>query len=814
MKPCLSIACILVLFVCRVNAQMPHRNNGELASHFAPVKTTSSTGFSGTGSNIDVVFQRCNWRLNPDSSVKAIGGSVTTWFKTTAANVSAITFDLNGVFTVSAKYHGNAITVTRPTTNTISLALPVTLPLGQLDSVVVSYNGTPPAASGAAEGFQRTTYSTPADGSGTTQNYIYTLSESYEDRDWWPCKADMQDKIDSLDITVSTPWVGADTFWVATNGKLMSNPIVGNNRIFKFKNRYPMASYLVCVAVARYNRYYRTVNISGTSVPVEYDIFRGKTAATYSAITDSMDKVNQALVAFSAKFGDYPYKNEKHGFYEGLGGAGGMEHQTFSAIASNALTDVPTLSHELMHQWFGDKVSFATWNHLWLAEGFARYSESLVGELVPSTGVDPVAVRSTRKAKTFSSYATTSVVIPDSYIANSDLIWNSAYGGAVYDKGCMVVSMLRKLAGDTKFYQALQNYMSDPALAYKSATTNDLKNHFEAVLNYDLDSFFIDYAYGVGNPAYDVNWGSTGNNVNIELTTQRRSGATVAYYHTPVVLRISNGLTGTSKKDTTVVIYDQNGKLSYAGNGISWARSGKVLSYNLSFAPASIIVDPDHETMVREQDGVTATTNRVASSTVATSKLTRLNYAPISALPIGIIDFKGVKAASGNQLSLLLEATANEINVTAERSEDGAAFTAIGSMTKGTISEKGITYTLEDKTFSNAHIMYYRAKVTDEKGMAKYSKVVALKSMEKAGGISIRPNTVMDNLKIFLSEGWERGPVVATVFNSAGVAVKLEKRTAANSIELPVRDLMPGTYNVEVMQPGGRAASRPFVVVH
>ena len=61
-----------------------------------------STGFSGTGANIDVTYHRCNWRINPDSSVKAIGGSVTTYFKTILNNVTSIDFDLNTVLTVTS----------------------------------------------------------------------------------------------------------------------------------------------------------------------------------------------------------------------------------------------------------------------------------------------------------------------------------------------------------------------------------------------------------------------------------------------------------------------------------------------------------------------------------------------------------------------------------------------------------------------------------------------------------------------------------------------------------------------------------------
>ncbi len=215
----------------------------------------------------------------------------------------------------------------------------------------------------------------------------------------------------------------------------------------------------------------------------------------------TMDYCKDELVAFSQKFGDYPFKNEKYGMYE-FGWGGGMEHQTFSAMGWASMTNWSTIAHELGHQWFGDKVTFATWNHLWLAEGFARYCEALAAELVPALAKTASSVRSGFKT---SAIGTTlrgfGCYVPDAFIASSDALWNSGYGSSVYERGAMVVSMLRKIAGDAKFFQACRNYLNDPALAYRSATTDDLKNHFEAVLGYDLDPFFSDYVYGSGYPS-------------------------------------------------------------------------------------------------------------------------------------------------------------------------------------------------------------------------------------------------------------------------------------------------------------------------
>ena len=184
--------------------------------------TPNSTGQSGTGANIDVIYHRIWWRINPDSS-KGIKGNVTTYFKTIASNVSSITMDLRQSAFNNASlivtYHGTNCTRVVSAANVLTITLPSTIAtIGTVDSLVINYAGVPPAVVGAAQGYQKDT------DPSTGQSRIYTLSESYEDRDWWPCKADMKDKVDSMDISVNVPWgtpTVADTFWVACNGKLV-----------------------------------------------------------------------------------------------------------------------------------------------------------------------------------------------------------------------------------------------------------------------------------------------------------------------------------------------------------------------------------------------------------------------------------------------------------------------------------------------------------------------------------------------------------------------------------------------------------------
>lgn len=588
------------------------KNFGQLNDHYHPIRSgpggniSNSTGASGTGANFNMVYQRIHWTIDPNDATKTVTGEVTIHFKTTEPSVSTITLDLNknsfnnAALTVS--WHGSPCTISFPASgnvNILSVTLPATInTIHTLDSITINYSGIPPPFSGAAQGYQRASYN---DQSGITQFYTSTLSESYEDRDWWPCKADMQDKIDSMDINVTVPWAGADTFWVATNGKLIDSAIAGGSRTFKFQTRYPIASYLVCLSVGKFNRYHRSVDIGQVSVPVQYYMLRGRTASYYSNALNSLDKINTVLQSFSQKFGDYPFKLEKHGFYDGLLGASGMEHQGFSGMASASMSSVSVLSHELAHQWFGDNVTFATWNDLWLAEGFARYGESLAGELVPSLGLNVHSNRTSMKSSALSN--SVSAWIPNANIATSNTIWNSSYGSAIYNRGGMVVSMLRAICGDDIFFQVCTNYQT--ALAGKTATGDSLKNHFNTVLGRDLTEFFNDYVGGsgagtthtggIGNPIYTIGWNSPATNrLVLRINNQGKTGnSNVTYYNGPVVVRAT-----APGKDTTIVLFDLGGgNLSYSGNGISDPIPNNLLSYRLSFTPTALIYDDSARTL-------------------------------------------------------------------------------------------------------------------------------------------------------------------------------------------------------------------------
>ena len=737
-------------------------------------QTVFSTGFSGTGSNIDVKHQTCSWRINPDTTIKYIKGFVQTDFITIQNNISSISFDMNDVLSVdSIIFHKQQLATSAYTRNSdiITIQLTQTLSLGVKDSIRIYYQGIPPSPSGAASGYTLST------DQSTNLKYISTLSESYEDRDWWPCKADMQDKIDSMDIFVSVPWTGTDTFWVASNGVIKDSAINGNSRLFHYKVSNPITSYLVGLSVARYNRYYRTpITIGGIKVPVVYYLLGGKPSNSYNLAVSAMDKATQLVSIYSQKYGDYPFKNEKHGYYEGLSGAEGMEHQTFSAIASNGISSVTTLAHELMHQWFGDKVSFATWNDLWLAEGFAVYGEILGAELLTGFGQTVVQKRSGVK-QSAQNITDVGVWLPNNAIVNSNQIWNSSYGSSVYDRGGMIVSMLRTICGDSLYFKTMRQYTGAATLAYKTATTDTLLHYFNTTLGQDITPFFTDYVYGNGWPTYNIKYSvATGNVMELNVVNQTvTTGAASSYFRGPVVVRVQGSMVS---QDTLITFFDWgNNNLSYAGNGLSAPVSGNHLYYKLSFNPVTVTFDPYAQTLA--------------------------NGSMI--LNLKIVDFTLQKSNKSAVLKLTLDENKNNAPIYIQRSSNGVDFTDLGSMLLDKNSST-INYLYTDVAPLNG-LNYYRAYFYSESGQIIYSKVLSA-DFSLANKIAIYPNPVGGQLSIKLKMANLTANYSITITDAAGKTVLTVARKTTEVIDnIDVHTLSKGVYMISVIDDNKKAVS-------
>ncbi|WP_284650759.1 M1 family aminopeptidase [Flavobacterium terrisoli] len=464
--------------------------------------------------NYDVTYHKLEFTVNP--GVYFITGKVTTTFKA-LSNMTTVTFDLTDQLNVSSVKQGATnLTFVQNANDELVITLPSTLTADSFATVEINYSGAPATGENA---FTRTTHN--------GANIIWTLSEPFGARDWWPCKQDLNDKVESIDIYITAP----SQYVSVGNGVEPEAPVtVGANKTTHFHHNYPIPAYLVAIAVSNYQVFTQTAGTEPNTFPIVNYLY----PETYAASVASLSVTPEIMDIFENLFETYPFHAEKYGHAQ-CGFGGGMEHTTVSFMGgfSRGL-----IAHELGHQWFGDKITCGSWNDIWLNEGFATYLAALTIENLD--GLDAFITQKSNMIDNITALPTGNVYLTDIQATNVGRIFSSRLS---YNKGAMVLEMLRFKLGDTAFFQGVRNYLADPNLAYKYAVTSDFQTHMETVYGQDLTEFFQDWIYDQGYPTYTITAQNWGTGQAKFVVNQSQSDASVSYFEMPVPVRVygSNG---------------------------------------------------------------------------------------------------------------------------------------------------------------------------------------------------------------------------------------------------------------------------------
>ncbi|MBD3161767.1 MAG: hypothetical protein GF346_05840, partial [Candidatus Eisenbacteria bacterium] len=375
----------------------------------------------------------------------------------------------------------------RPDPDRLAVTLPGFLSEGDSTTVFVAYHGTPgPAYFGGFE-----FYSSHGE-EGDAFPVVSTLSQPDRSREWRPCKDVMDDK-STLSLTVETP----PGFVVAGNGNRMREETDGERIRTTWETSYPIAPYLVSFAATDYAVWTETYHAAdGDSVPLLFYAYPEDEAParTDFAVT------HEALDAFEARFGPYPFRNREIG-WEKLGVAqfawssGAMEHQTCVSYGERFVTGDRSydwaLAHEIAHQWWGDAVTPATLDDIWLNEGFATYCEALFAEAQEGTSGYRDWMRRLRRS--------VNVEYPGTVVRPL-----APFNATVYRKGAWTMHMLRHVLGDEMFFEALDRYYREHE--HKTTSTAEFIRIVEETAARDLRWFFLPWLYGTGRPQLSWDW--------------------------------------------------------------------------------------------------------------------------------------------------------------------------------------------------------------------------------------------------------------------------------------------------------------------
>ncbi|MBA3647517.1 MAG: T9SS type A sorting domain-containing protein [Chitinophagales bacterium] len=502
-------------------------------------------GFIATApsQDYDLKYARLYWTIDPDTLF--IQGTVTFYLQIVNAT-NLLFFDCSDTLSIdSIKYHGSQIVYHQLPGDILQVDLTNNLTEGSMDSLSISYHGIP--VSTGFGSYQQTQVS--------GINNIWTLSEPYGAKDWWPCKQTLNDKIDSIDSFITIP-VGN---LAGTAGLLIKCDTEGSWVTMHWKHRYPIASYLIGISVTKYAAFSVFVPDGSDSIPILNYVFPDQ----LQYAEESVPSIISPFQLYSSLFGEYPFKKEKYGHMQ-FGWGGGEEHQTMSSMANFGYE---IMVHELAHQWFGDKVTCGSWNDVWLNEGFATYLTGLCYENFSPQLYWPIWKSQT--VGNIISQPNGSVFVDDT--TSVDRIFSSRLS---YKKGSYLLHMLRWKIGDSSFFKGIREYLNDPGLAYSYARTIDLKSHLESVSGMDLTSFFSEWFYGQGFPSYQLFWSQDKDNLVKLVLYQSTSDVTVPFFDLPVPVRFK------SANDSTDLRFDLT-------------SGGELFSAQLNFKADTAIIDPD-----------------------------------------------------------------------------------------------------------------------------------------------------------------------------------------------------------------------------
>jgi aminopeptidase N len=357
---------------------------------------------------------------------------------------------------------------------TITPARP--LPAGEPFQTEVRYHGTPHVDEN--DRFER--------GWWTTDHSIFAVGEPAGSDVWYPVNGHPRDKATyTLVVTVPEP------YQVVANGLLdsvaRSTGAAGNpsTATFTWDNQEPTASYLVMFHAAELDVTFDQ-GLDGITLIEAFppDLSHKETRL--------FDRVPEIIDVFTELFGPYPFPSLGNTVFADTSFNAALETQTMIGYDRSAISE-RTIAHEIAHQWFGDSVSPARWQDVWLNEGFARYAEILWAEA--AHGPDAAAAALQRQ---IGGFATVSRTTDGAGVLIGDPGADHLFTEVVYAGGALVLDDLRERLGDEMFFQLLQEWAA--RYRYSTATTEDFIALAEEVSGEDLDAFFTDWLYTPWTP--------------------------------------------------------------------------------------------------------------------------------------------------------------------------------------------------------------------------------------------------------------------------------------------------------------------------
>lgn len=408
---------------------------------------------------------------------------------------------------------------------------------------------------------------------------IWTQGETEWNSRWFPT-IDKPNERCTQEMTLTVQ----DKYKTLSNGILVdSKKNADGTRTDYYKMSLPHAPYLFMLAVGEFAVIKETWN----GKPVEYYVEPQYEASARGIFSNT----KEMLTFFSDKLGvTYPWEKYSQIIVRDYV-SGAMENTTgvifgdFVQKTNRELIDDHNeliIAHELFHHWFGDYVTCESWANLTMNEGFANYSEYLWFE--HKYGADEADRHRLNEMNNYIGSVDQGGAHPLIHFGYNDK--EEMFDAHSYNKGGLVLHMLRNYLGEEAFFAGLKKYLEDNA--YTAVEAHDLRLAMEEVAGEDLNWFFNQWYFESGHPelTIDYNYSSERGTVEVVLEQTQNPDRSPAIFQLPI----------------SIDIYESN---QPRREFVMMTERKQVFTFEVSKKPTLVNVDADRVLLCEKRDNKT-----------------------------------------------------------------------------------------------------------------------------------------------------------------------------------------------------------------
>ncbi|CAD5270090.1 Aminopeptidase [Alteromonas sp. 38] len=371
-------------------------------------------------------------------------------------------------------------------------------------------------------------------------NYLFTQFEDMHARKAFPSFDEPAFKI-AYQMTITAP----EKQVVVSNTPVETREVSEGMQTVKFEKTKPMPTYLIAYTVGPFD----SAELKGLSVPGKIYVPKGYADKTKFVVKHTPEILATLEDFFAIK---YPYKkldfvavpNFTHGAMENVGL---ITYRDSLLLLEDepGLTErkgpLNVIAHELAHQWFGNLVTMAWWDDLWLNEAFASWAASYtMMELYPELNFADRIVQESA----FGADASPTVKPVKKVVRTQPDVMDGL--GLNYSKGESILQMIESLIGTEKFREGVRNYMNTHA--WGNTVADDLWAALDGVSDINLSAMMKAYLEQPAYPLISINDNGT--------ITQERfhyAGASVEAQTWAVPLKLTYKVNGKVKQEVVFI---------------------------------------------------------------------------------------------------------------------------------------------------------------------------------------------------------------------------------------------------------------------